>query len=235
MDKAEQVLDKIAKLHTETAGGTLAGGIAGGFLGRKMYRNFARDMHLYHNWKTYKEIPKTFKAGVMLPAIAGGALVGYGVGKGIDAIFKKGELEKEAQFFKALGTLVKTKGTKIVKGLGSHRKTMGTSIANRVKGTVVKGTTKFQAAKNAIRKKVDIATQKIEAASPVKTTGANAKATANVGKTTVQAKTPSTAVVKYQEPVRTLTGPVKGPGNIHSVIRSTANTTSKANQSYQEI
>jgi hypothetical protein len=93
MKRAEVIFDKIAKVHPEHAGGTLAGGLVGASIG-------ARDLKALEEINYFtkgKPLSKAFKARMMLPIVVAGGGAGYLIGQGLDKIFrKKGEFMKEA-------------------------------------------------------------------------------------------------------------------------------------------
>ena len=70
---------------TEHAGGTIAGALLGRYAGKKLIQS---DLQFRRHYGM--TLPgKVFKAGIMLPTVAAGALIGLGAGKLLDKAFKK--------------------------------------------------------------------------------------------------------------------------------------------------
>lgn len=153
-------MNKTSKLHTDHAGGTIAGAIVGGYAANKYVKNksmkYLNDMHvlgisqaekvklLDNFWKT---MPKLQKAKWVVPGVLAGAAAGYGLGQGLDALFlKKGEaqmdkaeivygklMEKDAQWLKGLMEFGKGLGVmEGAKGLFSAGKTMAKGYGKNI-------------------------------------------------------------------------------------------------------
>ena len=80
MDKAEQIFNKVAKLHKEQAGGTVVGGITGLMGGMSIIKGLEHGKVM---------LTKPVKATILAPMIAGGAIAGKAVGDLIDKTFNK--------------------------------------------------------------------------------------------------------------------------------------------------